>query len=79
MVGLAKFRALPAMSSFGVTMRRVGPVAQRSEQRTHNPLVQGSNPCGPTSCFQRLSVFARLRVGLTVPILVPGRERLTPS
>lgn len=22
--------------------------AQRLEQRTHNPLVQGSNPCGPT-------------------------------
>jgi hypothetical protein len=26
-----------------------GPVAQRLEQRTHNPLVQGSNPCGPTN------------------------------
>lgn len=25
-----------------------GEVAQRSEQRTHNPLVQGSNPCFPT-------------------------------
>ena len=25
-----------------------GPIAQRLEQRTHNPLVQGSNPCGPT-------------------------------
>jgi hypothetical protein len=25
-----------------------GPVAQRLEQGTHNPLVQGSNPCGPT-------------------------------
>jgi hypothetical protein len=24
-----------------------GPVAQRSEQRTHNPLVPGSNPGGP--------------------------------
>lgn len=23
-----------------------GSVAQRLEQRTHNPLVQGSNPCG---------------------------------
>ena len=31
------------------TLKRSGPVAQRSEQRTHNPLVQGSNPCGPTS------------------------------
>ena len=26
-----------------------GPVAQRLEQWTHNPLVQGSNPCGPTN------------------------------
>jgi hypothetical protein len=26
----------------------IGPVAQRLEQWTHNPLVQGSNPCGPT-------------------------------
>lgn len=26
-----------------------GPVAQRSEQRTHNPSVVGSNPTGPTS------------------------------
>ena len=24
-----------------------GPVAQRLEQRTHNPLVEGSNPSGP--------------------------------
>jgi hypothetical protein len=27
----------------------VGPVAQRLEQRTHNPLVVGSNPTGPTT------------------------------
>lgn len=27
---------------------RHGPVAQRLEQRTHNPLVGGSNPSGPT-------------------------------
>ena len=26
-----------------------GPVAQRLEQGTHNPLVRGSNPCGPTN------------------------------
>ena len=25
-----------------------GPVAQRLEQGTHNPLVAGSNPAGPT-------------------------------
>lgn len=28
--------------------RRCGPIAQRLEQRTHNPLVPGSNPGGPT-------------------------------
>jgi hypothetical protein len=28
---------------------KAGPVAQRLEQGTHNPLVRGSNPCGPTS------------------------------
>src|SRR5579859_2812800 len=26
-----------------------GPLAQRLEQRTHNPLVEGSNPSGPTT------------------------------
>ena len=27
-----------------------GPLAQRLEQGTHNPLVAGSNPAGPTTC-----------------------------
>ena len=31
-----------------------GPVAQRLEQRTHNPLVVGSNPTGPTSTRRNL-------------------------
>ena len=31
------------------TLALVGPVAQRLEQRTHNPLVPGSNPGGPTN------------------------------
>ncbi len=31
------------------TLCYVGPVAQRLEQRTHNPLVLGSNPSGPTN------------------------------
>ena len=30
-----------------------GPVAQRSEQGTHNPLVGGSNPSGPTTIKTR--------------------------
>ncbi len=29
----------------------LGAVAQRSEQRTHNPLVPGSNPGGPISTY----------------------------
>ncbi len=39
-----------------------GPLAQRSEQGTHNPLVVGSNPTGPTilfryHCFQQFTPF----------------------
>ncbi len=30
------------------TIILIGPVAQRLEQGTHNPLVLGSNPRGPT-------------------------------
>src|SRR5437016_2655064 len=32
---------------------RGGPVAQRLEQGTHNPLVPGSNPGGPSFCLTR--------------------------
>jgi hypothetical protein len=28
-----------------------GPMAQRLAQRTHNPLVVGSNPTGPTKKY----------------------------
>ena len=35
----------------------VGPVAQRLEQRTHNPLVPGSNPGGPTNIGSPLSLI----------------------
>src|SRR5512146_1370461 len=41
-------RCGPACSGY-TTFR--GPVAQRLEQGTHNPLVPGSNPGGPTSLF----------------------------
>ena len=34
----------------------MGPVAQRLEQRTHNPLVPGSNPGGPTNQLYRLKI-----------------------
>ena len=33
-----------------------GPVAQRLEQWTHNPLVAGSNPAGPTNLFNHSPV-----------------------
>ena len=29
--------------------KNVAPIAQWSEQGTHNPLVQGSSPCGRTN------------------------------
>ena len=32
--------------------RLSGPIAQRLEQRTHNPLVPGSNPGGPTKSLR---------------------------
>jgi hypothetical protein len=32
-----------------------GPVAQRLEQGTHNPLVGGSNPSGPTIIISCIS------------------------
>ena len=43
-------------------MRYGGPVAQRLEQRTHNPLVPGSNPGGPTTGFSRLTCLLALRL-----------------
>ena len=48
--------AFPAFHAFG-------PVAQRLEQGTHNPLVRGSNPCGPTT----LTPLQRFIVGLRIP------------
>src|SRR5437868_3070135 len=40
----------------------LGPIAQRLEQRTHNPLVLGSNPSGPI--FQVCRVGASRRAGV---------------
>ena len=37
-----------------------GPVAQRLEQGTHNPLVPGSNPGGPKFHFRFLILHLRL-------------------
>jgi hypothetical protein len=39
-----------------------GPIAQRLEQGTHNPLVPGSNPGGPKSNFGfRIGDFGKRR------------------
>ena len=49
---------IPRRISFYQNMRNKiqiainGPVAQRSEQGTHNPLVAGSNPAGSTKIIQ---------------------------
>src|SRR5882724_3621741 len=51
----------------GVRKSLKGPVAQRLEQGTHNPLVRGSNPCGPTkffaNCFPAASITPRRSPG----------------
>ena len=43
-----------------------GPVAQRLEQQTHNLLVAGSNPAGPTYLREELRRFAALLIGPTL-------------
>ena len=49
-----------------------GPIAQRLEQATHNRLVGGSNPSGPTNLAgvekQRLIVEQRVLVALFVSV-----------
>ena len=48
--GSAKSRArYPHIAAPLATIPIRGPIAQWSEQRTHNPLVPGSSPGGPTS------------------------------
>ena len=53
---------IPRRISFFQNMRNKiqiainGPVAQWSEQGTHNPLVAGSNPAGSTKIIQPTSI-----------------------
>ena len=56
----------------------MGTVAQRLEQRTHNPLVLGSNPSGPTFVFARTGSHdaAQLRKRQRVARLVGSVGRL---
>lgn len=49
--------------SIRADMPLAGPIAQRLEQRTHNPLVHGSNPCGPTNSFRLLHLPDRALPG----------------
>ena len=51
--GMVDAMDLKSIACKGVRVRvpfsvPIGPVAQRLEQWTHNPLVAGSNPAGPT-------------------------------
>ena len=54
--------------------RSNGPVAQRLEQGTHNPLVRGSNPCGPTRFLQtfRIGPAYRATIGSAVSNAIPS-------
>jgi hypothetical protein len=54
---------------------RVGPVAQRLEQRTHNPLVLGSNPSGPTNLTRDLRIYQTIP-GLSAPPVVGLRNKV---
>ncbi len=66
-----RFRRLRILLAFLPNQYRIkmlsgaGPVAQRLEQRTHNPLVPGSNPGGPTNIpkdLARFSVFVNFSI-----------------
>src|SRR5215472_870069 len=53
-------RLTHALAALTPRESQYGPVAQRLEQGTHNPLVGGSNPSGPTIeyAFRSLSAQA---------------------
>ena len=52
----------------------MGLVAQRLEQRTHNPLVPGSNPGGPTKAQRYSIIYTTCRVKRTNGPLSAGPE-----
>jgi hypothetical protein len=69
-------------SEFGFVVHHVGPVAQWLEQGTHNPLVGGSNPSGPTRSLKtfvkevlRLA-YARSGFRLRAPTALTPAKRL---
>jgi hypothetical protein len=56
-----------------------GPVAQWLEQRTHNPLVLGSNPSGAIDFAEnplKYGWFLRLRFPERLSSLLPDRVKL---
>ena len=56
--------------------KRSGPLAQRLEQRTHNPLVEGSNPSGPTKVFKHTGALVAAHDDLQQ---ILGRRQRQPA
>ena len=58
-----------------------GAVAQWLEQGTHNPLVQGSSPCGPTNprSLIRLSRAGDLFISNAFPVTPQPRHPLADT
>ena len=53
--------SIPILIQHTVEFFKFGPIAQRSEQATHNRLVAGSNPAGPTIYLQGFRSLSRHR------------------
>ena len=59
------------------SIRNAGPVAQRLEQGTHNPLVPGSNPGGPIFRDQRSDLKNSSRqLGVCEDVFFPPPSRV---
>ncbi len=67
---LARVYHIAAGRAGPYTTHRRGPIAQRLERGTHNPEVQGSNPCGPT---RKIGLFA-----LPVTSQTPNASKTRP-
>jgi hypothetical protein len=70
-----RFLLLSKLSRCEVISVGSGPVAQRLEQWTHNPLVQGSNPCGPTKIYLLQSLRPMSPITQSAIDGGPGRSR----
>lgn len=56
------------------TVRPQGPIAQRLEQRTHNPLVPGSNPGGPTNPASYVVLYVPTTISWPFRTTYDGKE-----